>query len=136
MEQVDVIDGQGPISESNGRREELKELMLQGLWKNNPSLVQVLAWLVSAGLLHAAARRQADDKARSIGAMQTLASPLALWAPLLAGLVGWLLVWGQEFNRAALAAKQRNAEEKKASRAERRSSLVARFVPGSSAHRG
>lgn len=42
----------------------------------------------------------------------------------------------EEFNRAALAAKQRNAEEKKASRAERRSSLVARFVPGSSAHRG
>ena len=37
----------------------------------------------------------------------------------------------EEFNRAALAAKQRNAEEKKASRAERRSSLVARFVPGS-----
>ena len=42
MEQVDVIDGQIPISESQGRREELKELMLQGLWKNNPSLVQVL----------------------------------------------------------------------------------------------
>lgn len=42
MEQVDVIDGQSPLSESNGRREELKELMLQGLWKNNPSLVQVL----------------------------------------------------------------------------------------------
>lgn len=42
MEQVDVIDGQSPISESQGRREELKELMLQGLWKNNPSLVQVL----------------------------------------------------------------------------------------------
>lgn len=42
----------------------------------------------------------------------------------------------EEFNRAALAAKQRNAEEKRASRAERRSSLVARFVPGSSAHRG
>ena len=31
MEQVDVIDGQSPLSESNGRREELKELMLQGL---------------------------------------------------------------------------------------------------------
>ena len=42
MEQIDVIDDQGLASESNGRREELKELMLQGLWKNNPSLVQVL----------------------------------------------------------------------------------------------
>lgn len=42
MEQVDVIDGQSPAEEGNSRREELKELMLQGLWKNNPSLVQVL----------------------------------------------------------------------------------------------
>ncbi len=42
MEQVDVIDGQSPADEGNSRREELKELMLQGLWKNNPSLVQVL----------------------------------------------------------------------------------------------
>lgn len=42
MEQVDVIDGQGIADTGNGRREELKELMLQGLWKNNPSLVQVL----------------------------------------------------------------------------------------------
>lgn len=42
MEQVDVIDGQSLVNEGNGRREELKELMLQGLWKNNPSLVQVL----------------------------------------------------------------------------------------------
>jgi Na+-translocating ferredoxin:NAD+ oxidoreductase subunit E len=42
MEQVDVIDGQSLVNEGNSRREELKELMLQGLWKNNPSLVQVL----------------------------------------------------------------------------------------------
>ncbi|WP_349922418.1 electron transport complex subunit E [Aeromonas veronii] len=41
MEQVDVIDTASP-AEGNARREELKELMLQGLWKNNPSLVQVL----------------------------------------------------------------------------------------------
>ncbi|POG25272.1 electron transport complex subunit RsxE [Aeromonas bestiarum] len=37
-----MIDGQSLANEGNGRREELKELMLQGLWKNNPSLVQVL----------------------------------------------------------------------------------------------
>ncbi|WP_310598121.1 electron transport complex subunit E [Aeromonas aquatica] len=42
MEQIDVIDGQSLANEGNSRREELKELMLQGLWKNNPSLVQVL----------------------------------------------------------------------------------------------
>ncbi|PJC93358.1 electron transport complex subunit RsxE [Aeromonas lusitana] len=37
-----MIDGQSLVNEGNSRREELKELMLQGLWKNNPSLVQVL----------------------------------------------------------------------------------------------
>ena len=31
MEHVDVIDGQNLANEGNGRREELKELMLQGL---------------------------------------------------------------------------------------------------------
>ncbi len=42
MEQVDVIDTASQPAGESGRREELKELMLQGLWKNNPSLVQVL----------------------------------------------------------------------------------------------
>ena len=42
MEQVDVIDTASQPARESGRREELKELMLQGLWKNNPSLVQVL----------------------------------------------------------------------------------------------
>lgn len=41
-----------------------------------------------------------------------------------------------EFNRAALAAKQRNADAKKASRAERRSSLIARLAPGFLADKG
>ena len=42
MEHSHTLDDQTPISEGKGRREEPKELMLQGLWKNNPSLVQVL----------------------------------------------------------------------------------------------
>ena len=42
----------------------------------------------------------------------------------------------EEFNRAALAAKQRNAEARKMSRAKRRNSLIERLVPGSLAHRG
>ena len=36
MEQVDVIDTASQPAGESGCREELKELMLQGLWKNNP----------------------------------------------------------------------------------------------------
>ena len=41
MEQVDVIDGQGPDQREQWPREELK-LDAAGLWKNNPLWVQVL----------------------------------------------------------------------------------------------
>lgn len=40
MEQIET--GATPIAELESRKGELKELMSQGLWKNNPSLVQVL----------------------------------------------------------------------------------------------
>ncbi|MGL5198277.1 MAG: Rnf-Nqr domain containing protein, partial [Aeromonas veronii] len=40
MEQIET--GAAPIAELESRKGELKELMSQGLWKNNPSLVQVL----------------------------------------------------------------------------------------------
>jgi uncharacterized membrane protein len=66
------------------------------------ALVQVLAWIVGAGLLQAAARRPADDPRRpTLPAL--LASPLVLWAPLLAGIAGWLVQWFEEFGRAAFA---------------------------------
>ena len=40
MEQIET--GATPLAELESRKGELKELMSQGLWKNNPSLVQVL----------------------------------------------------------------------------------------------
>ncbi|GAB5992215.1 electron transport complex subunit E [Aeromonas enteropelogenes] len=40
MEQIET--GTVPTAEPDNRKRELKELMVQGLWKNNPSLVQVL----------------------------------------------------------------------------------------------
>lgn len=64
------------------------------------SLVQVLAWIVSAGLLHAAERRPAEDERRPM-LPALLASPLVLWAPLLAGIAGWVVHWFTEFGRAA-----------------------------------
>jgi uncharacterized membrane protein len=66
------------------------------------SLVLVLAWLVSAGLLHAGARRQQPVSDASSAKLPGLANALVQWGPLVAGLLGWLGVWHNELRQAVL----------------------------------